>query len=172
LFMLVDRGEPGAGAVGTFAAILLCLVVAAFAARILVVAAGADYCGKCRSLVPFERIAQALREAGFTGRGTVLVDDFHIGGNLRVQFPEARVVYTDAPKAVWPPPRGADSCLVVWPSDNPGARAELTAYLRTELGAPSDAAAIAGTVTTAMPRSERRYRIGYQLYPAGAGECR
>lgn len=172
LFMLVDRSEAGAEAARSFAAVLLALALAAFAARILVVAAGGDYCGKCRSVVPFDRIAQGLREAGFSGRGTVLVGDFHAGGNLRVHFPEARVVYTGAPKTIWPPPKGDGSCLVAWPSDNPRAQGPLAAYLRQELGGAPETPAAVGTVAAAMPRSERRYSLSYQIYPDGMGECR
>jgi hypothetical protein len=172
LFMLVDRGETDADSIGVFASILLGLAFLALAARILVVAAGGDYCGKCRALVPFEPIAQGLREAGFSGRGTVLVADFHVGGNLRVQFPEARIVYTGAPKAIWPPPKGNGACLLAWPSDMRGAQAELAAYLRSELGGGPDPVPAAGTVTAPMPRSARRYSLSYQFYPAGMGECR
>jgi len=172
LFMLVERGEPEAEAVGVFASILLGLALVAFAARVIVVAVGGDYCGKCRAVVAFEAIAQALREAGFTGRGTVLVGDFHVGGNLRVQFPEARIVYTGAPKAIWPPPKRDGACLLAWPSEMRGAPEDMAGYLRSELGGAPDPAAAVGTVTAPMPRSARRYSLSYQLYTVGVGECR
>jgi hypothetical protein len=180
LFMLVERGEPEAEhepepepeAVGIFASILLGLALVTLAARVIVVAAGGDYCGKCRAVVPFEAIAQGLREAGFSGRGTVLVADFHVGGNLRVQFPEARIVYTGAPKAIWPPPKGDGACLLAWPTDMRGAPEDMAAYLRSELGGAPDPTAAIATVTAPMPRSARRYSLSYQLYTAGVGECR
>jgi hypothetical protein len=102
----------------------------------------------------------------------VLVGDVHAGGNLRVHFPQARIVYTGAPKAIWPPPRGDGACLVAWPSDNPHAQGELAAYLREELAATPAAPVAVATVAAPMPRSERRYHLSYQLYPNGLGECR
>ena len=34
----------------------------------------------------------SARAAGFAGKGTILADDEYLAGNMRVQFPEARVM--------------------------------------------------------------------------------
>ncbi|NJO23436.1 MAG: hypothetical protein HC868_11480 [Sphingomonadales bacterium] len=49
----------------------------------------------------------ALRERGLSG--TIVVSDFHIGGNLRVQFPDARIMQIGYPSGVWPKPSGEGS---------------------------------------------------------------
>ena len=71
----------------------------ALAARIVVYLIGADYCGSCRNMVPFERLAGDLRAAGFSGMGTIVANGFHIGGNMRVEFPDARIIDAGYPPA-------------------------------------------------------------------------
>ncbi len=52
--------------------------------------------------LPTQALVQSLRDAGFTGEGTILSQDRALAGSLRLQFPAARVeiVETAAP-AVW-----------------------------------------------------------------------
>lgn len=52
--------------------------------------------------LPTQALVQSLRDAGFTGQGTILSADRALAGSLRLQFPAARVeiVETAAP-AVW-----------------------------------------------------------------------
>lgn len=52
--------------------------------------------------LPTQALVQSLRDAGFTGHGTILSEDRALAGSLRLQFPAARVeiVETAAPN-VW-----------------------------------------------------------------------
>ena len=95
LFMLVERGLGGSEApvrlIRNYGLTLAAVAGVALAARIGIHAAGADYCRTaCRDLIPAADLAAGLRKAGFSGRGTVVVRDIHLGGNLRVQLPERR----------------------------------------------------------------------------------
>ena len=91
LFMLVERaGGATRGAVRTYAMAIAAVAVVALVARVGIHMAGADFCRRiCRALVPFDAIAAGLRDTGFKGKGTIVVRDVHLAGNLRVQFPGA-----------------------------------------------------------------------------------
>jgi hypothetical protein len=180
LFMLVERGLERsplpARAIRNYALALAAVAVVALLARVGVHAAGGDYCRRaCRDLLPVADIAAGLRSAGFSGKGTIVVRDLHLGGNLRVQFPEARVMATGHPVGVWPKPAGAGQCLAIW-SEYTGpvesTRANVYGYLGSELGVLADAKPREGVVTVRYPRSQRAYRLFYGLYDAPLGDCR
>jgi 4-amino-4-deoxy-L-arabinose transferase-like glycosyltransferase len=180
LFMLVERGlerdRPSTRAVNGCAQALAAVAGVALAARVGIHVAGADYCrSACRDLLPIEDIAAGLRRAGFDGKGTIVVPDSHLGGNLRVQFPEARVMSAGYPARVWPQPAGSGQCLAIWdahPRHERKARIRVRSYLADELGVRADTKAREGTVTAPYARSRRTYRIRYALYDTPQGECR
>jgi len=169
LFMLVERSKVSADAICRYRLALAGVVAVAVAGRIVV----HTICpGACRTLVPFPAIARALRADGFAGTGTIVVLDFHVGGNLRVQFPHARIVQIGYPPRVWPVPRGRGQCLVVWGS-KAKVESALDAYLEGELGVAGDARRRQGSVSAPMHGSRRRtYRLNYRLYEESQGECR
>ena len=169
LFMLADRGKVSASQIRHTALALIGVAVLAVAARIVV----HTICpGACRALVPFHDVAQNLRAAGFAGNGTIVVAEFHIGGNLRVEFPQARVVQIGYPPPVWPPPRGMGQCLLVWSTKvNRGAAFE--AYLTGDLGVAADAPRREGVLSVPLPGMRGgSYRLNYRLYAMSEGECR
>jgi hypothetical protein len=178
LFMLVERaGVPFARAAGTYALALAAVAGVALLARVGVHAAGGDYCRRvCRDLLPAADIASGLRGAGFKGKGTIVVRDMHLGGNLRVQFPDARVIDIGYPATRWPKPSGTGQCLAIWTEY--GAPVEQTrdrvyAYLGKELGVTADAARREGSVSAHLYRFKTRsYRLFYGLYDGPQGECR
>ncbi|HET7154358.1 MAG TPA: hypothetical protein VFI87_03210, partial [Hyphomicrobiaceae bacterium] len=177
LFMLVERSGMPPRAMARYAAVIGGLVAAVFVVRVGLHAAGADYCrGACRALVPFPELAAGLRSAGFKGKGTIVVSDFHIGGNLRVQFPDARVMQIGYPSPVWPKPSGTGQCLAVWVgSGGTGARvrSQVDAYLAHELRVGADTARRESSVAATMHGSKTRtYQLAYALYEAPQGECR
>lgn len=177
LFMLVERGRPALLAVNAFAAALALLVAGTLAARVVVYLRGADHCGTCRNMMPVEALADQLESAGFSGAGTILAGGFHLGGNMRMTFPGARVIDVDYPVSVWPEPRGTGSCLVVWNAGDGGAESTaaedyVSAYL-PKLGGDPDASHREGVVSALMYGTKTRYyRLGYRLYPEPVGDCR
>jgi hypothetical protein len=180
LFMLLERGLDGGGpsalAVRRYARALAGLAGLALLARIGIHAAGADYCrGVCRDLLPVEALADGLRHAGFSGKGTIVAAHVHLAGNLRVQFPEARVMEVAYPARVWPKPLGTGQCIAVWTGEErlvDTMRARVHAYLAGELGVTADTKIRAGIVTAPYANSQRSYRLFYELYAGPQGECR
>jgi 4-amino-4-deoxy-L-arabinose transferase-like glycosyltransferase len=180
LFMLVERsGRPYARGASIYALVLAVVAGVALAVRVGVHAAGG--CRRvCRDLLPAADLAAGLRAAGFRGKGTIVVPDMHLGGNLRVQFPEARVVDIGYPPRVWPGPAGGPpgtgQCLAVWtqhggPVEKSGDR--MYAYLGKELGVAGDARKREGAVTATLLRARTRtYRLQYGIYDGPEGECR
>jgi hypothetical protein len=177
LFMLIERGRPSKRAVDIFALMLAVLVAGTLAARITVFLLGADHCGSCRNMAPFRALAADLRDAGYSGQGTIVAGGYHIGGNMRVVFPEARIVDASAPAHIWPPPRDDGPCLLLWQERDPektaGDRAWVESYLAGELHGPRDARRREGVVSELMFGSDKRqYRLAFALYDGAAGDCR
>ena len=172
LFALAERGAPTPGSCHAYLALVGVLVIAALGARILHDTLGADHCGRCRDLVPFAALADQLRAAGFE-RGTIVTDDAHIGGNLRVAFPASRVLEFAYPASIWPAPTGHGQCLAVWEADARARPAGMQHEIEATLGVPANAGWRAGRVEAAMMGSAtRRYALGYELLDPGLGECR
>ena len=176
LFMLVELGRPEPRAARIYALAVAGVVAVMLVARVGIHVAGGDYCRVCRNFVPFGQIADGLRAAGFQGRGTIVVNGFHPGGNLRVQFPDARLMEIGYPARVWPKAAGSGQCLVVWvEGEGPDerARARVDAYLVQELGVARTAPRREGVVSAPLHGSATRtYRLVYGLYAGPQGECR
>jgi lipopolysaccharide core galacturonosyltransferase RgtA len=178
LFMLVERsGQPPPRAIGTYAGVLAVLAGVALMARVGAYAFGSDYCRRvCRDHLPVQELADGLRGAGFQGKGTIVVRDMHLGGNLRVQFPEARVIDIAYPARTWPKPAGIGQCLAIWTEYGGGAdamRGPVYAYLGKELGVAPDASRREGEVSATYHGSKTRaYRLFYGLSDGPQGECR
>ncbi len=164
LFMLIERGRPAKRAVDIYALMLVVLVAGTLGARIAVFLLGADHCGACRDLAPFRALAADLRKDGYAGGGTIVVDGFHIGGNMRVEFPNARIMAAAYPPRVWPAPHGNGPCLLLWQERDPertaSAETWLTGYLAKELHGSPDAPHRDGVLSELMFGSQtREYRL-------------
>jgi len=177
LFATVARGRPSAKALNDFAAILLALAALAFAARVVVHERGVQACAHCATAVPFGAIAEGIRAAGFAGQGTILVDGYRLGGNLRVVFPQARIIDPRYPLATWPPARGASQCLLVWRGDarDSGTRRppRLERFLAGPLAGDPAAPHREGVIgVRRQGAAEVDYFVGYRLYEGPVGDCR
>jgi hypothetical protein len=175
LFALLERARPAPRALLTYGLVIVLLIAVVFAARVYRYAHGADSCGKCRDLVPFAELAEELKQAGFS-QGTIVADGMHIGGNLRVAFPDSRVIDPAFPLDHWPGPAGNGMCLAVWQAALPRS-AERAAVVRQFLVDALDVAPAApraeGVVDAVMVNSaSRRYALGYELIREGQGGCR
>ncbi|MCB9959352.1 MAG: glycosyltransferase family 39 protein [Rhodospirillaceae bacterium] len=101
-------GSP-AGAVPRFAAGLGAVTAVVLALRLLELT---PFCPqRCAELVPYDRLADALREAGFGG-GTIVTGAGTTAGNLAVHFPGSRVLVARRPEL--PPRAPAGQCLGIW----------------------------------------------------------
>ncbi len=99
-----------------------------FALAVTVVRAGYLYvgeppfCVKCRQMIPYDALADAIRERGFRS-GTIIAGYRHTAGNMRQRFPDARVVALRRPHVV-PPIRPGDrkgQVVLVWDVGTEGA---------------------------------------------------
>jgi 4-amino-4-deoxy-L-arabinose transferase-like glycosyltransferase len=171
LFALVERGRPTPRALRAYLCLLGLTLALALGARVGHYLLGAEHCGRCRDLVPFTALADQLRQAGFA-RGTIVADDLYVAGNLRLRFPDSRVIDPDFPASIRPPPTGDGQCLLVWPEGQGRPVAAVVRQLEAGLSLPAAAGRRVGRVEAAMPGSAKRYALGYQLLDPGAGECR
>ncbi|MGH6913255.1 MAG: hypothetical protein ACREH3_06065, partial [Geminicoccales bacterium] len=98
-----------------------------------------------------------------------------IGGNLRVEFPRARVLPQRTNVPYRPPPLSRDGqCLLVWTEDVlPGDVDNLKTFAAAEQGVavPADAPVQVAEAPFAFAPS-RRYRLFFILMPDGSGDCR
>ncbi len=156
-------------------AVVALAVVLTLGLRAGTVLLGGDSCpGRCRILAPFGDLSDGLRRVGFT-EGTIVVDDLHLGGNLRVRFPGSRVVDVTAPAGVFGPPVGTGQCLLAWNADAFGNMPpdRLLQGARSELGVDLSAESARGQVSALMIGAQhRRQSLGYLLYASPNGDCR
>jgi len=92
-------------------AIVIAVAAVAFLARVPGLAAPDTFwCGgKCRHMKPYADLKAPLAELG-AANATLIADDGYTGGNLRVLFPDARIVTKAIPART--PPRG--KCFFIW----------------------------------------------------------
>src|SRR5262249_21233364 len=126
---------------------------------------------RCWLHMPLPGFADAIRQGGFE-RGTIVTAEEHVGGNLRLAFPGARVL-TPAYPTLDPPPVGSGACLLAW-----------HARLMGDAVPPSLAAFVAGRfklsvtgtpVALDLPmlrRAGRSDRFAYLIVANADGDCR
>jgi hypothetical protein len=180
LFAVLARCRPTTRTISLYLSLIAILVAVVLGARLYRFLEGADDCGKCREFAPFAALAGDLRARGFD-RGTIVADGMHVGGNLKMAFPESRVIDPAFPLALWPSPdelddAGLGMCLLVWRDDQPDAgagKSRVTDFARCQLVVPASSARASGHVVARLYRSSnRRYALGYQLIQENSGGCR
>lgn len=170
----VERAPVKAIAPPAFAAIILGLWATVGVVLLAKHFTDPTWCRKCYYHYPYPTLADQLRAAGFEG-GTIAAH-FHrvqIAGNLRLEFPEARIVSTKYPHYVPARGDGDGQCLLLWDAqyfDEPPQ--DLTDFVARTLDAeaPRDPA-VTGAVSAPMLNSDRVWGLGYTLTP-GRGSCR
>lgn len=177
--MAPENGDHLQKSIGRFAitlAIVPLLVTAFWTAQRTI---GDPLCNKCRLSDPYAAIAEDIANAGFTG-GTILSQDEHIGGNLRVRFADSRVVNLRYGYYIPPLKEGENDkpsggqCLVAWKAEeSSGASppAELVDFLSQRLGHDAQADRMPQMAEKINTASGRPLRIGFVILE-GAGMCR
>lgn len=137
------------------------LVIAIWLAQIFL---APKYDKPTRFHAPYDRLARQLGTAGFK-QGTIVANELHLAGNMRLFFPDARVV-TPAYGHYLPPAQDAAQCLLVWEQHGePGLPASLQGYLERH-GRPI------ATATPSYIQANYRFSttatmtLGYLLLPA------
>ncbi|MBV8166496.1 MAG: glycosyltransferase family 39 protein [Alphaproteobacteria bacterium] len=176
-FMALDR-RPLAGGVQDWRRLRwLGAAISVVVALVLVMLLGQALlepyaCRRCWLHMPLPAFEQAIRDAGFA-HGTIVAAEEHVGGNLRLAFPEARVL-TPAYPTLDPPARdAAGHCLLAW-----------HARLMGDAVPPSLAAFVGGRfklepagapVALELPmlrRAGRTDRFAYLIVTNADGACR
>ena len=91
LFALIYLIKPSAEEMRRWAVISLAIIVFAFAARLANMFVMEPFCKICRWGIPYQELAAQMNQAGFRN-GRILVLDSDLAGNLRLYFPNARIV--------------------------------------------------------------------------------
>jgi Dolichyl-phosphate-mannose-protein mannosyltransferase len=146
-------------------AIVLC-AIAVIAVRIWSYETHAATCRHCREYWPMPRYADAFRQAGFLD-GTIVTPDAGLAGNLRLSFPDARVVTPQAPALTFGPPVPGE-CLVVWQGDG-NVPQRLRTYVAQTYGARLEDRAMQGDVeATLLTSKTRKERMNFLILAQGA----
>jgi hypothetical protein len=149
-----------------FVVAVLACVVAALGIRAWLYETRAHDCHHCSEYWPLARYADTFRQAGFLG-GTIGAPDAALGGNLRLVFPDARVVTPDAPVWRFGPPVSGE-CLVVWEGKG-NVPQRLRNYVETTYGAKLQERAMQGDVEAALlTRKGRLARMNFLILAQGA----
>jgi hypothetical protein len=141
------------------------LVVVAFAVNIW---RGDRWGRPTRLNAPYDRIAAALRTAGFR-HGTIVAGEGPLGGNLRLHFPDSRVIRLTNPDFL-PPGGDAGSCVIVWEAERD--EAPLRAWVDAALGVDFSRDPVRVVQAPYHFARAARLRVTYVLLPEGRGRCR
>ncbi len=117
---------------------------------------------------PYDAVADALATAGFT-RGTIATGEGPLAGNLRLHFPDSRVIRLSSPDYL-PPATGEGQCLVVW--EEPRGGSELVSWVASALGARVEAESPQRISVRYRHTRAHSLEVRYILLPTGRGECR
>jgi hypothetical protein len=123
-------------------------------------------CRSCAEYWPLARYADTFRQAGFL-EGTIAAPDPALAGNLRLVFPDDRVVTPEAPASAFGAPI-AGECLVVWEGEG-NIPPRLRAYMEHTYGAKLQERAMQGDVEAALLTSKGRLaRMNFLILAQGA----
>jgi 4-amino-4-deoxy-L-arabinose transferase-like glycosyltransferase len=141
------------------------LVVLALSANVL---RGDAFASPTRLNAPYDLVGDALTTAGFT-RGTIAAGEGPLAGNLRLRFPDSRVIRLQNPEYL-PPAVAEGQCLVVW--EEPGReRPRLLAWVATALAARVEGEAPQPIAASYHHSRTHWLRVSYILIPTGRGNC-
>lgn len=163
----LTHAEPNEHNDRVFAGFVLACVVSMIGVRVWMYQTCAHDCRHCAEYWPLPRYADTFRQAGFFG-GTIAAPQAALAGNLRLVFPEARVVTPDAPARHFGPPVQGE-CLVVWEGSDANVPPRLRAYVDTTYGAKLGERAMQGDTESALLKGNgRRARMNFLILADGA----
>ena len=110
--MQLTQTEPHERNDRVLAGFVLACIVAMIGVRVWMYQTRAHDCRHCAEYWPLARFADTFRQAGFLN-GTIAAPNAALAGNLRLAFPDARIVMPNASAKHFGPPVSGE-CLVVW----------------------------------------------------------
>lgn len=170
LFVWLEANQPTARQLSVFTGAIAATVMLTYAGIIWQSFFYHEHCKRCWRERPVEQLAQQMRDSGFTG-GTIIANEWHLGGNLRLQFPDATVFVPGFAETA--PPRTSGRCVLAWDArlggDAPPENILAMAGWRL------DAAPEGSPVYVHAPLLRSHHRLdsfGYWVVPNGDGACR
>ncbi|HEX3945612.1 MAG TPA: glycosyltransferase family 39 protein [Rhizomicrobium sp.] len=162
---LAYGGETNRGDKCFAIAVAACVVIG-IGVRIGMYETRAHDCRYCAEYWPMSRYADTFRQAGFLG-GTIAAPDTALAANLKLAFPDARVVTPDAPPASFGPPVPGE-CLVAW-DGNGTIPPRLHDYVAQTYGTKLQDRAVQGDVEAMLLTSKtRRERMNFLILAEGS----
>ena len=141
-------------------------------------------CSLCQLLISYPMMADKLDEIGFEG-GTIFAHYYphDLAGNLRVEFPEARIISTKFPTIAAEPSLGNGNCLIIWTPKPQGSMNGLgmAQLLNKQLLGELPVKEWSRELMPVPEKffrvkihrsSKREVRFGYMFLPNGSGNCR
>lgn len=171
VFQWLDRRDPSGNSLATFAYGLVAVSIlagGALAGRALL---EHRTCNRCWEELPFDAVVRDIRAAGFVD-GTIVADHYNVAGNMRLAFPNSRIVAANY-FVEQPPFEGEGQCLLVWNARNAGDAlpAALADYLAWRALTPPPSAP--HYVEAPLRRSRERIdRFAYLVLPDADAACR
>lgn len=172
LFVWLDHRAPDARRLRWLAGAIGTVVVVAFVALLGQALFEPYTCRRCWLHMPLPAFAQSIRDGGFS-RGTIVTAEEHVGGNLRLAFPDSRVLTPPYP-ALDPAPIGGDGCVLAWHARSMGDAIppQLAAFVAGRFKLALDGAAPSLVDLPMLRRAGRIDRFAYLVVPNADGDCR
>lgn len=113
---------------------------------------------------PYDQLARKIQSVGFAS-GTLVANELHLAGNMRIAFPDSRIV-TPVYAHYLPPAIDSRQCLAVWQSQG---HSPIPAELLATLKLPETERPAPRYIEARYRRSEReRMELGFLLLPGGS----
>ncbi len=128
-------------------------------------------CRRCWLHMPLPAFEQAIRQGGFE-RGTIVAAEEHVGGNLRLAFPDSRVLTPTYP-TLDPLPIGRGACLLAWHARlmGDGVPPHLAAFVAGRFKLAPAGRPVAVDLPM-LRRAGRIDRFAYLIVSNADGDCR
>ena len=130
----VKESAPAARNLSRYAAVVVVAAFLMFGLRVVQTAVpGEPFCSDCRQWIPYDAIADRLKDDGFE-EGTLVAYTDHTAGNLRRLFPKARIISSHMPFYTPPGGRVEDKCYFIWSNElGPPEPTQLTAKFAADV---------------------------------------
>ena len=172
LFVRAAAAGTSARAARTLVGVCAAVGILALGLRLGEVGAGPRLGHPSRLHLPIAELAARIRLTGFQ-QGTLVAGDTFLGGNLRLHFPDSRILTPALAGITLAPPPGPGQCLVAWrPRREAGPPAPFLAFASEQLGrAPASAESSVLIEVPLREPSVGSYRLRLLSVPPGPPPC-
>jgi len=157
---------------------LLIVALVVIQARFQHIESGPAFCARCRMQTPYPTLADEIRALGFEGRGTLVAGDINLAGNMRVSFPEARILSPHFSHFIPPPKEENGQCVVVWHANPSAWETVALSEMLAQLGVTLPPQAQIPRLTLPIPKPARievpvkTIEMQVQVFAGPQGSCK